>query len=129
MIQKLSNCNFKQIQKDRRKLGLSLILGGCGTTLEELTGLFSAFANDGVYFAPSFIQSDSTYNKVNVISPAANFMINEILSKVNRPDFPLNWTATERMPKIAWKTGTSYGRKDAWSIGYNKNLHGGHLDG
>jgi len=121
MIQKLSNCNFKQIQKDRRKLGLSLILGGCGTTLEELTGLFSAFANDGIYFAPSFIQSDSIYNKVNVISPAANFMINEILSKVNRPDFPLNWTATERMPKIAWKTGTSYGRKDAWSIGYNKN--------
>jgi len=55
------------------------------------------------------------------MSPAANFMINEILSKVNRPDFPLNWTATERMPKIAWKTGTSYGRKDAWSIGYNKN--------
>jgi len=33
----------------------------------------------------------------------------------------LNWTATERMPKIAWKTGTSYGRRDAWSIGYNKN--------
>jgi penicillin-binding protein 1C len=48
-------------------------------------------------------------------------MITEILSKVNRPDFPLNWTATEHMPKIAWKTGTSYGRKDAWSIGYNKN--------
>ena len=121
MIQKLSNCNFKQIQKDRRKLGLSLILGGCGTTLEELTGLFSAFANDGIYIAPFFIHGDSIHNKVNVISPAANFMINEILSKVNRPDFPLNWTATERMPKIAWKTGTSYGRKDAWSIGYNKN--------
>ena len=48
-------------------------------------------------------------------------MITEILSKVNRPDFPLNWTATEHMPKIAWKTGTSYGRRDAWSIGYNKN--------
>ena len=33
----------------------------------------------------------------------------------------LNWQATERMPKIAWKTGTSYGKRDAWSIGYNKN--------
>jgi penicillin-binding protein 1C len=48
-------------------------------------------------------------------------MVTDILSKVNRPDFPLNWTATEHMPRIAWKTGTSYGRKDAWSIGYNKN--------
>jgi len=42
------------------------------------------------------------------------------LSKVNRPDFPLNWESTVHLPKIAWKTGTSYGRRDAWSIGYNK---------
>jgi len=122
MIQKLSNCNFKQIQKDRRKLGLSLILGGCGTTLEELTGLFSSFANEGKYIAPVYVStSQSDRDGQTVVSPAATFMINEILSKVNRPDFPLNWTATERMPKIAWKTGTSYGKKDAWSIGYNKN--------
>lgn len=98
-----------------------MILGGCGTTLEEMTGLFSAFANDGVYIAPSFTQKDSFQVRTKLISPASNYMINEILSKVNRPDFPLNWTATERMPKIAWKTGTSYGRRDAWSIGYNKN--------
>lgn len=122
MIQKLSNCNFRQIQKDRRKLGLSLVLGGCGTTLEEMTSLFTAFANNGVFIMPSFTQDDKAPTQINVISPAANFMINEILSKVNRPDFPLNWAATEKMPKIAWKTGTSYGKKDAWSIGYNKNF-------
>jgi penicillin-binding protein 1C len=39
---------------------------------------------------------------------------------VNRPDFPLNWESTMHLPKIAWKTGTSYGRRDAWSIGYNQ---------
>lgn len=121
LIEKLSSCNFKQIQKDQRKLGLSVILGGCGTTLEELTGLFAAFANNGIYTPPSFLQTDSFKPQTAVISPAANYMINEILSKVNRPDFPLSWTATERMPKIAWKTGTSYGRRDGWSIGYNKN--------
>jgi penicillin-binding protein 1C len=55
-----------------------------------------------------------------VISPAAAFIINDMLSKVNRPDFPVNWTSTVHLPKIAWKTGTSYGRRDAWSIGYNK---------
>jgi penicillin-binding protein 1C len=121
MIQKLADCHFMQVQKDRRKLGLSLILGGCGTTLEELTGLFSAFANEGVYLSPTFIQEDTVHRKTTVVSPAANYMINEMLSEVNRPDFPVNWTATERMPKIAWKTGTSYGRRDAWSIGYNKN--------
>lgn len=122
LIQKLSLCNFKQIQKDRNKFGLSFILGGCGTTLEELTGLFSSFANNGVYVSPSYTQGDTAGRKVNVLTPAACFMLNEILSKVDRPDFPINWQATEHMPKIAWKTGTSYGRKDAWSIGYNKNF-------
>jgi penicillin-binding protein 1C len=47
-------------------------------------------------------------------------MINEMLSRVNRPDFPVNWESTVHLPKIAWKTGTSYGRRDAWSIGYDR---------
>lgn len=130
LVQKLAACNFRQIKKDQEKLGLSMVLGGCGATLEELTGLYSTFAHDGKYFRPLYTRSvDDTLaasalidrNGYRVMSPAATFMINEILSKVNRPDFPLNWQSTEHMPKIAWKTGTSYGRRDAWSIGYNKN--------
>jgi penicillin-binding protein 1C len=120
MIQKLIDCRFKQIQKDQNKLGLSLILGGCGASLEELTALFSVFANNGVYISPQYTQ-DAVSQRVQIVSNEAAFLITEALSKVNRPDFPLNWTATERMPKIAWKTGTSYGRRDAWSIGYNTN--------
>ena len=121
LIQKLAACDFKQIKKDQSKLGLSMILGGCGASLEELTGLFSAFANEGFYISPSYTQSDSNFRSVKLISPAASYMITDILSRITRPDFPLNWQATEHMPKIAWKTGTSYGRRDAWSIGYNKN--------
>ena len=120
LIEKLDAINFTQIKKDQDKLGLSLILGGCGTTLEELTGLFSAFANDGVFVTPNYTQSTTSSKSVRVLTAASSYMVTDILSKVNRPDFPLNWQATERMPKIAWKTGTSYGRKDAWSIGYNK---------
>jgi penicillin-binding protein 1C len=124
LIQKLAQCNFEQIKKDQHKLGLSMILGGCGANLEELTGLYSVFANEGKYIRPKYLQSDSTNNGASstVLSPAATFMINEILSKVNRPDFPLNWESTVHLPKIAWKTGTSYGRRDAWSIGYNKHF-------
>jgi penicillin-binding protein 1C len=122
LVRKLIQCNFKQIERDQRKLGLSMILGGCGTTLEELTGLFSTFASNGNYVSPSYLQNDTVQAGKSIISPAADFMINEILSKVDRPDFPLNWGSTERMPKIAWKTGTSYGKRDAWSIGYNRNF-------
>ncbi len=130
LVHKLAACDFRQVKKDQKKLGLSMVLGGCGATLEELTGLYSAFAHEGKYFRPNYTRavdgtlSTETTNSpagYTMVSPAATFMINEILSKVNRPDFPLNWQSTEHMPKIAWKTGTSYGRRDAWSIGYNKN--------
>jgi penicillin-binding protein 1C len=121
-VQTLSSCDFEQIKKDRGKLGLSLILGGCGTTLEELTALFSVFANEGRFISPFYEQGALMGRQKQVLSPSATFMINEILSKVNRPDFPLNWHSTEKMPRIAWKTGTSYDRRDAWSIGYNKHF-------
>lgn len=120
LVQKLGDCDFQQIKKDQAKLGLSMILGGCGASLEELTGLYSSFAREGVYIKPALTENSYMQPKKRILSTTATFMINEILSKVNRPDFPLNWQSTERMPKIAWKTGTSYGRRDAWSIGYNK---------
>ncbi|MDB5196315.1 MAG: glycosyl transferase [Flaviaesturariibacter sp.] len=120
LINKLAAADFSQVSKDRSKLGLSLILGGCGASLEQLTGLFSAFSNDGIYSPLQFTKDSGAPRKTRLLSPEANYLITDILSKVARPDFPLNWSATERMPKIAWKTGTSYGRKDAWSIGYNK---------
>ena len=122
-VNELVNCNFKQVAKDRRKLGLSVILGGCGTTLEEMTGLYSTFANEGRYTEPSYTNEDyqAKAKGKQVLTPASAFMINDILSKISRPDFPLSWQSTEHLPKIAWKTGTSYGRRDAWSIGYNKH--------
>jgi penicillin-binding protein 1C len=120
LIRRLTQCNFRQIDRDRKKLGLSMILGGCGATLEELTGLYTIFANEGVFVPPVYTATDSVAKGERILSPAATFMINETLSKVNRPDFPLNWESTLHLPKIAWKTGTSYGRRDAWSIGYNK---------
>ena len=122
MISSLASCNFRQIRKDAPKLGLSMILGGCGASLEELTGLYASFAHNGQYTQPIYLLGEPVHRKTQVMSPAAAYMINETLSKLNRPDFPLTWQSTEHMPKIAWKTGTSYGKRDAWSIGYNNNF-------
>ena len=125
MIATLEECNFKQVKKDEKKLGLSLILGGCGVTLEEMTGLYSALANGGVYVTPNYYkvdgaEKDTAKNTKRILSPSADFMITEILSKITRPDLPVNWASSLHLPRIAWKTGTSYGKRDAWSIGYNK---------
>jgi penicillin-binding protein 1C len=128
LVQQLAACGFEQVKKDQRKLGLSMILGGCGATLEELTGLYSLFACGGVYYPASYVRAEANdagpapaLHAKRILSPAAAFLVNDILSKVNRPDFPLNWQSTVHLPRIAWKTGTSYGRRDAWSIGYNRH--------
>jgi penicillin-binding protein 1C len=46
-------------------------------------------------------------------------MITEMLAKLTRPDLPHSWESSLHLPKVAWKTGTSYGHKDAWSVGYS----------
>jgi penicillin-binding protein 1C len=46
-------------------------------------------------------------------------MITDILSGMNRPDLPNNFESAVNLPAIAFKTGTSYGRRDAWSMGYS----------
>ncbi|MBA9079234.1 penicillin-binding protein 1C [Rufibacter quisquiliarum] len=119
-VQKLKQAEFSQMKKHGGSLGLSLILGGCGVKLEELTALYSSFANQGTYASLRWLQGQKDTLSTPLLSPAATFMLNEILTQLQRPDLPHNSQNSAHLPKIAWKTGTSYGRKDAWSIGYNK---------
>jgi penicillin-binding protein 1C len=118
-VRTLKKMGFNQIKKDEKKLGLSLILGGCGVSLEQLTKMFHSFANGGLYTELNWLAKDSEKGGFQVISKESSYMLTEILSKVKRPDLPLEWQNSAALPRVAWKTGTSYGRKDAWSIGYN----------
>lgn len=115
----LAAMGFADIGRAREKLGLSLILGGCGVTLEELVRASSMFARGGVLQNIRYVNSDAVTAERNVISPAAAFLVSEILSKHDRPDLPEELRATSHLPRFAWKTGTSYGKRDAWAIGWN----------
>ncbi|MGB0840444.1 MAG: penicillin-binding protein 1C, partial [Chitinophagales bacterium] len=120
-IHQLSLAGFEQIQADQNKLGLSVVLGGCGATLEELTQLYSSFAHQGQYQSFAWLASDTSTTTTTILSPAAAHVVTETLTQLTRPDLPKNYTSSKNLPKVAWKTGTSYGRRDAWSIGYNSN--------
>ncbi|HKR06330.1 MAG TPA: penicillin-binding protein 1C [Bacteroidia bacterium] len=119
-IGRLKQADFESAVQNEKKMGLSMILGGCGVRLEELAGLFSCFANEGKYSHLKFLQQDTSSSFTQIISPAAAFMVSDILTQLTRPDLPNNYQSSMHVPKVAWKTGTSYGRRDAWSIGYNK---------
>lgn len=120
LVDKLIEADFRQIALDRNKLGLSVALGGCGTRLEELASLYSTFANNGSYSRLHWLASDTLSSQIQLISESSAYLITESMTRLIRPDLPNNAASSLRIPKIAWKTGTSYGRRDAWSIGYNQ---------
>src|SRR5690606_12624851 len=122
-ITKLTDAGFLSIWNRRNKLGMSVILGGCGVRLSELAAAYSALANGGQYH-PLIYTADTTRKKrqtKTILSPAADYMVSQILTELHRPDLPNLYDVATGIPKVAWKTGTSYGRKDAWSIGYNEH--------
>jgi penicillin-binding protein 1C len=114
----LKSVGFQSLDAQRPRLGLSMILGGCGVTLEELTTAYAAFANSGQYAAPRYVADTSGVCRTRVFSDAAAFMVTDILSGLRRPDMPNNFESAVNLPRAAFKTGTSYGRRDAWAIGY-----------
>ncbi|CAA6815713.1 MAG: Penicillin-insensitive transglycosylase (EC & transpeptidase PBP-1C [uncultured Thiotrichaceae bacterium] len=93
---------------------LSLILGGAGTRLEDLVRGFSAFARSGITIKPRYTMQDATEER-RILSPEAGWVINDILSDIEPPT-----GFSSRGLRLSWKTGTSYGFRDAWSIGVNE---------
>ena len=116
----LGNMGFLSLQAQKPRLGLSTILGGCGVTLEELVAAYASFPNGGVYQPASFLHErrEQRPKGRKVFSAASAFMVTDVLSGLDRPDLPNNFESSVNLPRVAFKTGTSYGRRDAWAIGY-----------
>ncbi|WP_157237835.1 penicillin-binding protein 1C [Desulfobacter curvatus] len=96
------------------KPNLSMALGGVGTSLESLVTLYTAIGRGGIAGKPRLCPLEPVQERY-LMSPGAAFIIREILS---RP-FP-GRQGVGRLSgalSIAWKTGTSYGFRDAWAMG------------
>ncbi len=91
---------------------LSLILGGAGTTLEELVGAYRALARQGVSGQPR-LHPAQPKREARLMSEGAAFIVREILETGGQPGRPLQ----EQPRRLAFKTGTSFGFRDAWAVG------------
>jgi penicillin-binding protein 1C len=94
---------------------LSLILGGGGTTLEELVGAYRALARDGMAGQPR-LDPRMPMRESRMISAGAAWIVRDILEGGGHPDRPLHQAGAPGKA-LAWKTGTSFGFRDAWAIG------------
>lgn len=109
-ISRLRNGGVSITFPDDAQPNLSVILGGAGTTLEGLVRGFSAFAREGISVAPRFLPEDPLLER-RMLSSGAAWIVQDILREIAPPEGAVNSAG------IAWKTGTSYGFRDAWAVG------------
>lgn len=131
--------------------GLSMILGGGESSLLEITQAYAGMASSLNFFNSSsseyrtdeygesiFRESEiykpgKVVNRSKLYDAGAIYETFEAMRKVNRPTGELNWNFFENAKPIAWKTGTSFGFKDAWAVGvtpkYAIGVWAGNADG
>ena len=131
----LQRLGIKTISRGSEYYGLSLILGGAEATLMQIAGVYSGMAQtlnnytsqNSKYFrsdfrTPSFIacpnkKTDEPPEEHGILGAGAIYLTFLSLLEVNRPDSESGWEYFHSSGKIAWKTGTSFGFRDAWAIG------------
>ncbi|CAM1354581.1 penicillin-binding protein 1C [Tenacibaculum insulae] len=131
----LKDYKIKHVNKSADYYGLSLILGGAEASLWDLCKTFAGYGGivnnyeklnhqyySNEYVSPSFIKNDkiglgNTQNSYQTIDAGSAFLTLNTLTEVNRPYTDQAWKYFDSSQKIGWKTGTSFGNKDAWAIG------------
>ncbi|MEC3906040.1 penicillin-binding protein 1C [Tamlana sp. 2201CG12-4] len=135
----LKDLKLKDLKYNANHYGLSLILGGAESNLWDLCKSYAALSStlnhfsetSSEYFsnefcAPTFLASKTidfgkkTSNKT-LFDAASIYLTFESLKEVNRPESDENWEFFDNSKQIAWKTGTSFGYRDAWAIGTTKD--------
>ncbi|GAA3644142.1 penicillin-binding protein 1C [Flavivirga jejuensis] len=135
----LKALQLKDLKYNANHYGLSLILGGAESNLWDLCKSYAALSStlnhfsetSGEYFSnefcePTFFASDKIDfgNKTNdktLFDAASIYLTYESLKEVNRPESDESWAFFDSSKEIAWKTGTSFGFRDAWAIGTTKD--------
>ena len=131
-LQLLRSLGFSYLTQDSSHYYDSLILGGCETTLIELAQAYRCLANYGT-FAPVTWNLGEQKPAKRVLSPAASYIAIDIMQDTRRlvPMYQEIMRGTQQV--VGFKTGTSYGLRDAWSLGvtasYSVGIWFGSADG
>ncbi|MFN0063556.1 MAG: penicillin-binding protein 1C [Myxococcaceae bacterium] len=97
--------------------GLSAAVGGVEITPTELASAYATLAQGGVYQPLRWTKAETPLKPVRIFSRGAAFLARQTLALRDRPDFPERRDQARDSPFISWKTGTSFGFRDAWAAG------------
>ena len=135
----LKQLNLKDLKYNANHYGLSLILGGAESNLWDLCSKYASMSstlnhfnnNSSQYFSNEFCEPIYLKNKAvdfgqlqnekSIFDAASIYLTYESMKQVNRPEEDESWEIYDSSQEIAWKTGTSFGFRDAWAIGTTKD--------
>ncbi|MEP6464718.1 MAG: penicillin-binding protein 1C [Parafilimonas sp.] len=132
----LQQCGFTTLNHPADFYGMSLILGGCEISPYELCGVYASMArmylhqqknngkwNNDDWFMPKYSQQ-STVNsqqlkpEVQLFDYTSLWLTFNAMNEVMRPGEEGLWNMFQSAQRIAWKTGTSFGFRDGWAVGF-----------
>ena len=134
----LKKAGMRTLTQKPEHYGLSLILGGAEVTLWDLSGMYVSMAAilenynrfDGNYFEQAFSGLNWIKTRERAVEPkksiqpeiraASVYSTFKALLEVKRPDSEAGWETFTGAKNIAWKTGTSFGFRDAWAVGITR---------
>ncbi|MFZ6052537.1 penicillin-binding protein 1C [Halocola ammonii] len=131
---RLKKIGLQTVDKSANHYGLSLILGGAEVTLWDLAQSYCGLAStlnhytdyngrydSGDYQRLAFLKpeekSDQKLSEQGIFSAASIYQTFEAMQELTRPENQVNWKSFGSSRKVAWKTGTSFGHRDAWAVG------------
>lgn len=130
----LKKLQFTHLSKNADHYGLSLILGGAEACLWDITHAYAGmsrtlvehYSSNGKYFEGNYTNhryvlkhdvQEHIEDKFPIYDAGSIWNTYRALLEVNRPNTELGWEAYTGAAPIAWKTGTSFGNRDAWAVG------------
>ena len=136
----LKNCGMTTLAFSEEHYGASIILGGAEATLWDLCGMYASLSRTLNHFQPyngrynpadirplsahPVVDENPVKNALDqrlkehsVLSASSIWFTYQSMSELNRPEEEAEWQQFRSTKKIAWKTGTSWGGRDAWAIG------------
>jgi len=136
----LGQFKLKHINKGADHYGLSLILGGAESSLWDLCNTYASLVGtvnhftetSSEYYTKEFDKSSFIKNQATdfgeltlektIFDAGSIYLAFEAMKEVNRPEGDEAWKFYDSSKEIAWKTGTSFGNRDAWAIGVTKDI-------
>lgn len=115
----LEGAGLEGLKRRPEEYGLSLVLGAAETSLWELSTLYRGLGSYGRFSALRVLQepAEIAVAEEQLISAGSCYLVLDVIKEVRRPGLEAHWREFHSSSPLAWKTGTSFGNRDAWAIG------------